>query len=119
MAKKTTKTTTEPAAAGPPKPLTLTQFGRLIDDVMQLKKGVGQDFLRTLEAIVVEQLGPDGPGEVRLPGLLKVKRAHRPAKPAREGVDPFTRQPKTFKARPASVAVRAVALKSLRDAVAG
>jgi len=39
----------------------------------------------------------------------------RPAKKARVGINPFTGEETTFKARPASVAVKVHALKGLKD----
>jgi DNA-binding protein HU-beta len=52
-----------------------------------------------------------------LPGLLKLKVVKKPATKAREGVNPFTGEKMTFKAKPASKKVRAVPLKSLKGMV--
>jgi DNA-binding protein HU-beta len=43
-----------------------------------------------------------GAGLFTMPGLLKMKVVKKPATPAREGINPFTKQPTTFKAKPAS-----------------
>jgi nucleoid DNA-binding protein len=58
-----------------------------------------------------------GAGLFTMPGLLKMKVVKKPATPAREGVNPFTKQPTTFKAKPASKKVRVLPLKSLKGFV--
>ena len=55
-----------------------------------------------------------GPGLFTLPGLLKMKVVKKPATPARQGINPFTKQPTTFKAKPASKKVRVLPLKGLK-----
>jgi nucleoid DNA-binding protein len=70
-----------------------------------------------LAQIIKDDLGKKGPGICTIPGLLKIKRVHRPAKPAREGINPFTKEPTTFKAQPARNVVKAQALKSLKEMV--
>ena len=55
-----------------------------------------------------------GNGLFTLPGLLKLKVVKKPATKAREGVNPFTGEKRTFKAKPASKKVRAMPLKSLK-----
>ena len=70
-----------------------------------------------LAQIVKDDLGKKGPGICTIPGLLKIKRIHRPAKPAREGINPFTKEPTTSKAQPARNVVKAQPLKSLKEMV--
>ena len=41
-----------------------------------------------------------------------------PAKKARKGIDPFTKQERMFAAKPASVKVKVRALKKVKDAAA-
>ena len=55
-----------------------------------------------------------GNGLFTLPVLLKLKVVKKPATKAREGVNPFTGEKMTFKAKPASKKVRAMPLKSLK-----
>lgn len=71
----------------------------------------------SLIAIVKEDLGKKGPGVFTIPGLLKIKRIHKEAQPAREGINPFTKEPTVFKAKPARNVVKAQALKSLKEMV--
>ena len=58
-----------------------------------------------------------GTGFFTLPGLLKLKVVKKPATKARKGVNPFTGEQMTFKAKPASKRVRASALKGLKAMV--
>jgi DNA-binding protein HU-beta len=58
-----------------------------------------------------------GPGLFTLPGLLKMKVVKKPATKARQGVNPFTKEKMTFKAKPASKKVRVLPLKSLKALV--
>ena len=53
-------------------------------------------------------------GLFTLPGLLKMKVVKRPATKARVGINPFTKEKMTFKAKPASKKVRVLPLKSLK-----
>merc|ERR1719159_1894785 len=56
-------------------------------------------------------------GTFKIAQNLKLKLKIKPARPARKGVNPFTKEPCTFKAKPASKTVRALALKKLKEAV--
>ena len=69
-----------------------------------------------LEATVLQSVHKKGLGEFTLPGLLKVSAVHVPAKKARKGINPFTKEETVFKAKPATVKVKLRALKKLKDA---
>merc|ERR1719336_1727786 len=56
-------------------------------------------------------------GTFKIGQNLKLKLKVKPATPARKGVNPFTKEPCVFKAKPASKAVKALALKKLMEAV--
>ena len=56
-------------------------------------------------------------GTYTLPGLAKMKVVKKPATKAREGVNPFTGEKMTFKAKPASKKVRVMPLKNLKGMV--
>merc|ERR1711879_818123 len=72
---------------------------------------------------VVEGLMEIGAGELKkngafkLGGCLNLKLKKKPATPARKGVNPFTKEPCVFKAKPASKTVRALAMKKLKEMV--
>merc|ERR1712048_1155180 len=56
-------------------------------------------------------------GTFKLGGCLNLKLKKKPATPARKGVNPFTKEPCVFKAKPASKTVRALAMKKLKEMV--
>jgi DNA-binding protein HU-beta len=55
---------------------------------------------------------------VAITGFAKFARKDVAAKPARDGINPFTGEPQRFAAKPASKTVRVTALKKFKDAVA-
>jgi DNA-binding protein HU-beta len=56
-------------------------------------------------------------GIFTVPGFAKFRVVKKPATKAREGVNPFTKQPMTFAAKPASKSVRARPIKAIKDAL--
>ena len=62
-------------------------------------------------------LSKKGPGVFALPGLAKIVCVQKPAVPAREGINPFTKQLQMFKAKPARTVVKVRPLKNLKDMV--
>jgi len=66
-----------------------------------------------LSKFIRRDLGKKGPGIVGLPGLLKIKRVHKSATPARQVRNPATGEPMMIKAKPARTVVKAYPLKSL------
>ena len=72
--------------------------------------------LAALDAAILGSINKKGAGEFTLPGLLKIGVQKVPAKKARKGIDPFTKQERTFAAKPASVKIKVRALKKLKDA---
>lgn len=72
--------------------------------------------LAALEATVLGAVHKKGAGEFTLPGLLKIGVQHVPAKKKRRGIDPFTKVEREFPAKPATVRIKARALKKLKDA---
>ncbi len=90
-------------------------------DAMAKKTGLTKkqiaSALEALNAIVAQQLGKRGPGEVIIPGLLRMGVVEKPATAQHEGINPFTKEPMTYKARPARKVIRARPLKALKDAI--
>ena len=74
---------------------------------------VGEEITRKHVKQVVEALVEVGHKELKkngvfvLPGFAKFVVVKKPARPAREGINPFTGQKQMFAAKPASKAVRA------------
>ena len=54
-------------------------------------------------------------GAFKVGGCLNLNLKKKPARPARKGVNPFTKEPCVFKAKPASKTVRALAMKKLKE----
>jgi nucleoid DNA-binding protein len=99
------------------KRMTKSEFVAALSKKSGLTKKQAASALDTLNVIVAEQLGKRGPGEVLIPGLLKLNVVNKPATPQHKGVNPFTREPMIYKAKPASKVIKARALKPLKDSV--
>lgn len=74
--------------------------------------------MSALENTISASVNRKGAGSFVLPGLLKVTAVQVPAKKARKGINPFTKEETTFKAKPASVKLKVRPLKKLKDAAA-
>jgi nucleoid DNA-binding protein len=74
--------------------------------------------LAALEDTILGTVHKKGAGEFTLSGLLKISVQQVPAKKRRFGKDPFTGEERWFDAKPASVRIKARALKKLKDAAA-
>src|ERR1700736_5496732 len=57
-------------------------------------------------------------GAFVVPGFAKFVVIKRPATKARKGINPFTKEPTIFKAKPARKIIRARPVKAVKDAVA-
>ncbi|WP_133646177.1 HU family DNA-binding protein [Paraburkholderia flava] len=75
-------------------------------------------ILAALEDTILGAVHKKGAGEFTLSGLLKIVAQQVPAKKKRFGKDPFTGEERWFPAKPASVRIKARALKKLKDAAA-
>ncbi len=74
--------------------------------------------LASLGALAQRHLKPRGSGEFIIPQVgVKLRRVRKPARKARKGINPFTGAEMTFKAKPASNAVKATPLKALKESV--
>ena len=73
---------------------------------------------------VVEALVTVGHKELKksgvflIPGFAKFVVVKKPATKARKGINPFTKEPTVFKARPARKVVKARPVKAIKDAIA-
>ena len=71
--------------------------------------------LEELEVLIERSIKKRSLGEFTIPGLMKITTVKKPATKARKGINPFTGEETTFKAKPASVAVKVRPLKKLKD----
>jgi nucleoid DNA-binding protein len=99
------------------KKMTKSEFVAALAEKSGISKKQASATLDSIHAMVAEQLGPQGPGEVTIPGLLKLNVVVKPATEERQGINPFTKQPTTFKAKPARKVVKARPLKGLKDSI--
>ena len=105
------------AKAAVSKPATKTEIVTALAEKTGLtKQDVGNVFTE-LSALVQKDLGSRGPGVFTVPGLVKLKVIKKPAVKAREGINPFTKEPTVFAAKPARKDVKAQVLKAVKDMV--
>ena len=108
-----------PKAAAKPTPVkerwSKTQILNEISERVQISRKHAGAVMAELEGIIARHIGKNGPGEFVLPGLFKINTVKKPAQKARKGIDPFTKQERTFAAKPASVKVKVRPLKKLKD----
>ncbi len=80
------------------------------------KKDVAAVFA-ALTDLIHKSLKDKKVGIFQIPGLLKLSVDTKPATKAKQGINPFTKEPMTIKAKPARKVVKARPLKALKDAV--
>ncbi len=101
----------------PMRRMTRSQFLTVMAEKSGLNKLQAGAALDTINAIITQQLGKQGPGEILIPGLLQLNVIERPATGQHEGIHPLTREPMTYKAREARKVIRVRPLKALMDAL--
>lgn len=105
------------AKAAAPKAMSKTEVLNALAEATEVsKKEVGL-VLDELANLIGQELGNKGPGVFSIPGMMKLKSVHKPATKARKGIDPFTKEERMFKAKPASTRIKITALKKLKDMV--
>jgi nucleoid DNA-binding protein len=93
------------------------QFVTTLAEKSGLDRKQAASALDAISAMVTQQLGKKGPGEVIIPGLIKLNVVEKPATSEHEGVNPFTKEPMTYKAKAAHKVIKVRLLKALKDAV--
>jgi DNA-binding protein HU-beta len=94
-----------------------SQFVASLAEKSGLDKKQAALALDAINIMVAQQLSKQGPGEVLIPGLLKLNVVEKPATPKHEGVNPFTKEPMTYKAKAARKVIKVRPLKALKDAI--
>jgi nucleoid DNA-binding protein len=95
--------------------------GALIAAILE---DMGEGWTRKCVVDVLDALTEIGHAELKkkgvfiLPGFAKFVVIKKPARPSREGINPFTKEPTTFAAKPASKVVKARPAKAIKDAIA-
>jgi DNA-binding protein HU-beta len=99
------------------KPLSKSAILQAVTDAL------GEEVSRKHVKLIVETLVDVGHRELKkngvfvLPGFARFVVVKKPARPAREGINPFTKEKQMFAAKPASKGVRARPVKAVKDAV--
>merc|ERR1719158_1760243 len=68
-----------------------------------------------LMAVAAAQLKKSG--SFKVGGAINLKLKSKPARPARKGVNPFTKEPCVFKAKPASKTVKGFPMKKFKEMI--
>merc|ERR1719265_893418 len=80
-----------------------------------LKSKQVREAMEAMVTLAAAQLKKSG--SFKIAGALNLKLKKKPARPARKGVNPFTKEPCVFKAKPASQTVRALPMKKFKELV--
>ena len=97
------------------KRMSKSELVNAVADQSGLDKKQVNAVLDALNDVVYKELKAEQ--EVMIPGLLKLTAVTKPAVPAREGINPFTKEKTMFKARPARKVIKARPVKALKDAI--
>jgi nucleoid DNA-binding protein len=108
---------TAPATGSSTKPATKGEVYTKLATTTGLSKKQVSTVFESLTGLIKEELGKKGPGQFIVPGLLKLKVIRKPATKAKTGINPFTKEPMTYKAKPARNVVKALPMKSLKEMV--
>merc|ERR1719295_1886917 len=95
--------------------MTATAVYQAVADSAGLKRKDVKSTMEEFMKVCASELKKTG--SFKISQALKLKLKVKPATPARKGVNPFTKEPCVFKAKPASKNVRTLALKKLKEAV--
>jgi nucleoid DNA-binding protein len=127
MAKKVAPKTAAPKASAPApaksaaaaraKAATKGEIYTKIAEKTGLSKKQVSGVFDALSEQITASLGKKGPGIFQIPGLLKLKVVRKEATKAKQGINPFTKEPMTIKAKPARNVIKAQPLKALKDSV--
>ncbi len=98
------------------KPRTKSQVMGDIATATDLTRKEVASVFETMAGLIKKDL-KRGPGVFTVPGLMKIRKVHKPARPKRKGINPFTGEEAVFKAKPAHNVIKVTALKGLKDMV--
>jgi DNA-binding protein HU-beta len=111
----------KPKAKAAAKAIKKLTKGALIQAILE---SMGEGWVRKDVVKLLDSLTEIGHNELKkkglfiLPGFAKFVVVKKPARPARQGINPFTKEPTTFAAKPASKAVKARPIKAIKNAIA-
>ena len=138
MAKKTTKKKTTkkkvakkpaaraaaPAAHKPARIVSAKDKARTKSEILAtladhagISKKQAAAVFETMGTMIQADLKKNAVGSFTVPGMMKVTVQRKPATKARKGINPFTKEPTVFKAKPARNVVKVRPMKGLKDLV--
>merc|ERR1712071_647071 len=95
--------------------LTATGAYSAVAEKVGLKSRQVKEVAEAVVALAATQLKKSG--QFKFAGALNMKLKKKPAQAARKGINPFTKEPCVFKAKPASQTVRALPMKKFKEMV--
>merc|ERR1712150_281056 len=95
--------------------MTATGTYSLVAEKTGLKSRQVKEVTEAVVALAAEQLKKSG--QFKFAGALNMKLKKKAATAARKGVNPFTKEPCVFKAKPASQTVRTLPMKKFQEMV--
>ena len=95
--------------------LTQTQVVASVAETNGLKNKQVKGVIEALFAVACGNIKKNG--NFKLAGMLNFRLKKKAACAAKKGINPFTKEPCVFKAKPASKTVRALAMKKLKVAL--
>ena len=98
-----------------PKPMTKSELIQKVSDQLSLARKDVKGVIESLATVGYKELKNNG--IFLLPGFAKFVVIMKPATKERAGINPFTKKPTVFKAKPARKIVRARPVKAAKDAV--
>jgi nucleoid DNA-binding protein len=99
-------------------PMTKTAMLERIAGTTGLTKKQASSVFDELTTLIESHVKKGAVGQFTFPGLMKIEVRRKPATKARKGINPFTGEQTTFKAKPARNAVKIRPLKKLKEMVA-
>ena len=119
-ASKTAATKPSPTAGqstGAVRPMSRTDVARTIAEKCGLTRKQIESVFSATADLIGAQLGRKGPGVFAWNGMIKLKVVRKPATKAKQGINPFTKEVMTVKAKPARNVVKALPLAALKEMV--
>ncbi|KAL9139169.1 Major basic nuclear protein or histone like protein [Amphidinium carterae] len=104
---------TKKTSAAKAKVMTQTEVYKIVAEKTGFARKQVKSAVDALMELSAEQVKKAG--SFKVAGMLNMKLKSKPATKARKGLNPFTKEPCVFKAKPASKTVKVLALKKLKD----
>ena len=99
------------------KPRTKSEIMTVLAEHAGISKKEVASVFETMSAMIAADLKKGKAGQFTVPGMMKVTVQRKPATKARKGINPFTKEPTIFKAKPARNVVKVRPMKGLKDLV--